>query len=81
MKELRPTMRRNKLQKKIRLSQIDNDFKIALDKLKGDGIELKIVETNKGDNYFIIRSKSLETKIGVNDLGFWLVEQVTKNSN
>lgn len=73
-------MRRNKHQKKIS-TQIDDDLKIALDKLKDDGLDLKVMETNTGDNYFVIRSKSLETKIGVNDLGFWLIEQVTKNSS
>lgn len=78
---MRSTMRRNRFQKKTKISRIDNDLKIALDKLKGDGVELKIIETNRGDNYFIIRSKNLETKIGVNDLGFWLIEQVTKNSS
>jgi hypothetical protein len=61
------------------MGNIDNNLQIALDKLKEDGVTLELLETGKGDNYLTIYSKNLKTKIGANDLGFSLIEQVSKD--
>lgn len=59
---------------------MNSDLQIALDNLKKDDVVLRLAETGEEDNYFVIYSKHWKTKFGVNDLGFWLVEQIPKNS-
>lgn len=56
----------------------DEDLKIVLEKLVRDDIILELTKGKNGDCEFILGSKSYQTVIGCNDLGFWLISQTEK---
>jgi hypothetical protein len=60
------------------METIDKDLQLALNNLKDDNIAVE-VESEKGDSNITIRSRHWKTRIGVNDLGVWLIEQIAND--